>query len=506
MKFKPTDEQEEINASESGIIIANAFAGTGKTSTLELYTHTRPTRKFLYLAYNKSLQLDAERRFGSNVVCKTTHSLAYHKFGAPYRHKLGNLRPLLIAQRFNTDFTTARWVYETLDNYISSHAQTIEEKHLSSEVQTGITADRVLTLTRDAWAAMVDKNDSLLMTHDGYLKLYALSKPDLSDRFDSILFDECQDANPVTSLIVLRQSKHAQIIMVGDRHQAIYGFRGSRNAMDLNIEADRHYLTKSFRFGPGIAAVASEILSSFCGEPRPLQGLGPHDAKFRIDRNKPYTYLARTNAGIFEGAIEAVQSRTPFCLMGGYDRYNFSTIVDTWNLAKGRKEEVKDQFISRFNSYAEAVDYAETCNDVPLKALIKAVDKYKDSIPGLCAKIKEKAIPDTVEARERAHILFSSAHRSKGLEFDQVRMGNDFVPLVESDDEDNVRPVEVNDRKTQEEMNLLYVAMTRAKHSIELNDATNEYLFRFAPHLAETLGHRVGLDLGPAPKRSMALP
>lgn len=161
MKFKPTDEQEEINASESDIIIANAFAGTGKTSTLELYTHTRPTRKFLYLAYNKSLQLEAERRFGSNVVCKTTHSLAYHKFGAPYRHKLGNLRPLLIAQRFNTDFTTARWVYETLDNYISSHAQTIDEKHLSSEVQTGITADRVLTLTRDAWAAMVDKNDSL---------------------------------------------------------------------------------------------------------------------------------------------------------------------------------------------------------------------------------------------------------------------------------------------------------------------------------------------------------
>ena len=38
---------------------------------------------------------------------------------------------------------------------------------------------------------MVDLQDTgMLMPHDGYLKLYQLSKPDLSQRFDCMLLDE----------------------------------------------------------------------------------------------------------------------------------------------------------------------------------------------------------------------------------------------------------------------------------------------------------------------------
>ncbi|XFB08796.1 hypothetical protein AAGT13_21640, partial [Azotobacter salinestris] len=42
--------------------------------------------------------------------------------------------------------------------------------------------------------------------HDGYLKLWALSKPDLSTRFDIVLGDEAQDINPVIAGLLAQQA------------------------------------------------------------------------------------------------------------------------------------------------------------------------------------------------------------------------------------------------------------------------------------------------------------
>lgn len=49
------------------------------------------------------------------------------------------------------------------------------------------------------WSHMKDVNEKkVLMTHDGYLKLYQLSKPSLQE-YDCILIDEAQDLTPGTS-------------------------------------------------------------------------------------------------------------------------------------------------------------------------------------------------------------------------------------------------------------------------------------------------------------------
>lgn len=46
------------------------------------------------------------------------------------------------------------------------------------------------------WSQMLDfKNKDIYMTHDGYLKIYQLSKPKLLD-YDCILIDEAQDMSP----------------------------------------------------------------------------------------------------------------------------------------------------------------------------------------------------------------------------------------------------------------------------------------------------------------------
>ncbi|MCP5859974.1 UvrD-helicase domain-containing protein, partial [Klebsiella pneumoniae] len=83
---------------------------------------------------------------------------------------------------------------------------------------------------RNIWAYMQDTKSDVKMPHDGYLKLYAMSRPAL--RYDIILLDEAQDTNPITLDLVMAQRGHAKIVLVGDRHQGIYGFRKAMNAME----------------------------------------------------------------------------------------------------------------------------------------------------------------------------------------------------------------------------------------------------------------------------------
>ena len=54
---------------------------------------------------------------------------------------------------------------------------------------------------------MLDLQDTIMsITHDGYLKLYQLSKPDLSERFKAILLDDGKDVNPVIAYLVKIQA------------------------------------------------------------------------------------------------------------------------------------------------------------------------------------------------------------------------------------------------------------------------------------------------------------
>ena len=79
--MKLTKEQQDILASNDDIKI-NAVAGSGKTTTMIAYAQSRPSEsKILYLAFNKSVKMEAIKKFQSkglfNVQVETTHSLAY---------------------------------------------------------------------------------------------------------------------------------------------------------------------------------------------------------------------------------------------------------------------------------------------------------------------------------------------------------------------------------------------------------------------------------------------
>ena len=236
--FNPTAEQCAVIHSSVDVLLVQAFAGTGKTSTLIELARANPQLRILYMAFGKAVQAAAALRFPSNVVCKTGHALAWGRFGSAYKAagKLGFVNARELAGLFSLMPREARHVLTALECFIQSADATLGDSHTASDVVDKIYRGRVLKLASDAWSIMLDKHDGRLkMTHDGYFKLFQLSRPDLSLDYDLILGDEWQDTNPVVHALVSTQT--CRLIFVGDTHQSIYAFRGATNAM-RQVEAD----------------------------------------------------------------------------------------------------------------------------------------------------------------------------------------------------------------------------------------------------------------------------
>ncbi|MHW63188.1 DNA helicase, partial [Escherichia coli] len=225
------DEQSAIIHWQGEKLVVNAFAGTGKTSTLVQFAAACPESRMLYLAYNRAIRDEAERRFPFNVECKTSHQLAYSRFGKHFRHRLvPGLSVTDVARKLNTRYwTLARVAMTALNQFICSADVAPGMQHMPPpDEMKGMSPQDALRAVQILWHEMSNPDGNFPVTHDTYLKLYQLSSPDLSRRWDTILFDEAQDANPVTSALVLGQ--RCRVVLVGDRYQQIYRFRGASDA------------------------------------------------------------------------------------------------------------------------------------------------------------------------------------------------------------------------------------------------------------------------------------
>jgi F-box protein 18 (helicase) len=492
MKQRPTPEQQNVVMSAARLLVVRAFAGTGKTTTLVSYALARPNARILYLAYNKPIQMAAKGKFPKNVDCVTTHGLAFKHFGAPYANanKLGNVRPNDVMMYMRLDAVFAKAVLETVNNFIYSADPELTAAHVPASVHPTRAAE-ALTESVELWAAMKampgehDLAENLRMSHDGYLKLYQLSNPNLTAGrygYDVILADEWQDANPVSADIVIKQN--CTRVLVGDSHQSIYGFRKSVDALNTAAQmpgAEVRYLTRSFRFGPDIASLATALLSGYKNETRPLIGVGGSQAiATKVDRSKQFTTICRTNASVFAQAVAMLDFKKVY-FIGGVDSYPLDRLVDVQRLASGQLHLVKDPFFKQMGSLAKLSEYAKKVKDKEIGALLGVQKEFGPRIPGLVEAIQKAAVGRLEDLGEEG-VQLTTAHRCKGLEFDQVVLADDFEEFAT---EDNV-PVFLDTQELNEELNLLYVASTRASHAFEGNSSTRYAL--------KALGHS-GLKL-----------
>lgn len=102
--------------------------------------------------------------------------------------------------------------------------------------------------------------------------------------YDFVVIDEAQDLNPTHMGLFVKGPRRAgqriAHVLVGDPFQSLYAWRGARNALrDAKAELRPHTLvklTRSFRFGKEVAALATAVLRR-CGiaTTAELVGAGP---------------------------------------------------------------------------------------------------------------------------------------------------------------------------------------------------------------------------------------
>jgi hypothetical protein len=461
----PTEEQaiaRDVFASGEDLALV-AGAGTGKTATLILMAATTRGRG-LYVAFNKAIADDAGRRFGSNVECRTAHSLAYRAVGHRYQNRLrtqaripakqtarllGITRNLAVGTHTVKVNHQARLVSEMIRRFCYSTDRQVLARHL--EPVNGLDAAgqeylgrTLLPYATKAWDDITATDGNLRFEHDHYLKMWALTSPVL--HADFVLLDEAQDTNPVLEEIFLNQ--HAQRICVGDPAQQIYGWRNARDVM-TGFPAQSLNLTQSFRFGPPIAQVANRWLRH-AESPLRLTGCGPHNSRIDTVAN-PDVVLCRGNADAMKEVIVFLERGVRVALTGGGDAM-LRVARAAEELKAGKRTSHPELFL--FTSWGEVQDYAE--NDkaaADLKAIVKLVDTHG---PDQIIKAVSQLSTETT-----ADVTVSTAHKAKGREWNSVRIGSGFgAPSV--DDEGEQRALQ------PAEARLIYVAVTRARRELDL--------------------------------------
>lgn len=438
-----------------------AFAGAGKTSTLRMLANSSQNRG-VYLAFNRKIADEAKALFPGHVDCRTTHSLAFQavKGTFPNIAKLtGALFPkqLVALRKYNkmlfsptfvlNEMQLAFLVLKTLTRFCQDERVSLSREHfpiygslLGQEPDViGAVQNWVLMEARSLWSEMTDARTEVPLGHDGYLKLWALSEPTISASY--ILLDEAQDSNGAV-LGVLRKQQ-CQIVYVGDKHQQIYEWRGAVDAMSKIETKNKAFLTKSFRFGAAIADCATQVLRTL-GEDRIIKG---NDSIFSKITPLGFaeTILARTNATVISEVVRALDAgRKPF-IVGGVDDLK-RLINDVFEL-KMRRPAKSPEFFG-FSDWPAVVAFALSEEGTSLQSFVKLVESQGEN------KLW-KALSRVAESERDADIVISTAHKAKGCEWQSVQLAEDF-----SSSNSN------RDRKSEEEIRLFYVAMTRAREKL----------------------------------------
>jgi superfamily I DNA/RNA helicase len=475
-----TSEQAAIVQSKGDIRI-NAVAGSGKTTTLIEYARARPHAKILYLAFNKTVRMEAEKKFAengiSNVRVETAHSLAYSHIvrRAGYEiktngYKIPEVVELLGLGQFSgrhTEYVLATHILGFVSYFCNSDKAKVQELNYEEVVadpaarQFCLNFKSEISLQTRLFLDKMNKGE-IPVLHDFYLKKFQLSKPVLP--FDFILFDEGQDASE--TMLDVFFSQQATKVIVGDTHQQIYGWRYAVNSLD-KADYTGYDLSTSFRFDKEIAYAAAEVVGwkSHLKVPSAIKITGAG----KRGRVKTRAVIARTNAGLLVKAIELLIEKKEIKTVyfeGRIENYTYAgdgaSIYDVLNLHSGEKERIRDKMMASMNNMDDLEEYIEKTGDAQLRMLVEVVKEYGRKIPGYIKKLKDCHLEHDDKAK--ADMIFSTVHRAKGMEYDEVTLADDFIT------EDKVFHLsgakETDMARLAEEINLLYVAITRAKSQL----------------------------------------
>jgi superfamily I DNA/RNA helicase len=483
---------------ENRSLVVEAVAGSGKTTTiLESLQYLPPRDRAKLLAFNKSIaivlqakiaeitqQAAHEGRYLASLSAQTFHSCG---FGAVREH-LGMERiPPIDARKLQkicrgwlnpvegkryTEFLCRLVGFgkglgvgtALLDDTPATWLQIMGHHDLL--LDEGMTEERACVLAHDLL-----KRSTRQAEEEGQLdyddQIYLVSRWDLAlPPQDWIFVDEAQDTNPVRRDLVRRLAHlGGQVVAVGDRHQAIYGFTGaSHDAMDqirAAFGATELPLSICYRCGKAIVQRAQTIVPQIEwwdeapeGEIREgrlrtvLPTLGPADA-----------VLCRTNAPLVELAYTLLARHIPCTILGRDFARNLIGLVErskqltlqgllSW-LQQYERQEVGKLVAKGEHAKAASVRDRVYCLEIMIDRLVpgeRTIDALTTSI-------------DELFSDGKPMLTLSTIHKAKGREWPHVAiLRPDLIP----------GPWARGGWQLEQERNLLYVAWTRAQAVLTL--------------------------------------
>lgn len=474
MPLDHTPEQLAILEAASGTranLMISALAGTGKTTTLEAVERAVPRSPMLYLVFNKKNATEAEGRMLGTTHVRTLNGCGHRIWAAGQGRNLrvdkdksrGILRGIIDdAPREHRD---ALWsVYgEVLSavalakalGYIPDGKYT-QAKRLITRDQfhraldeapddlTGDLIDAVLTRSiKLAYDGVIDFNDQVYMP-----ALFGGTYP----RYPLVLVDEYQDLSPVDHTMLERLVK-GRLIGVGDPWQNIYGFRGA-SAGGMRQATDRYQctplpLSTSFRCPEAIVRhvhwrVPHFRWSSPGGQ---VEVLGTMHSSGITDDS---TILCRNNAPLLRLGFQLLAAGRSVSIAG----------TDIGPRLVGTMKKLGPENMRRAEVLTAIADWEadkldrESKTAADMAACMRVFAEHGRTLG-------EALVYADHLFKQTGHILLSTIHKAKGLEWSNVI---------------HLDPWLVRRDPSEQNQNLDYVASTRSRdHLIEIDSEGIEW-------------------------------
>lgn len=468
------DGAAKLDSYISKNIIVRAGAGSGKTTTIVKGASLVPEHEdCIFLAFNKSIAETLAKKLPPHVPAKTFHALGFSVLratGVNYKVDGGKVRKIAKSFLHDTVYeeignSITRFVGEakssmldpTQDDVISDITTMIFE----SEVDTGHYSEH--QVARYVLRALELSNRQVVDDHviDFDDMLYLPLYMDLTfPRYDRVFVDEAQDLNYIQHLLV-ETILDGQLIAVGDPNQAIYAFRGadsnSFNTMKQKFNCLELPLSVTYRCGTSIVRDANAIVPDLLTPEGAHEGEVLHlPAAPPVDVYQPGDLvLCRNNAPLFRLGLEFIKARKPFTIRTNLEASIRRYIKQTADKAKDASIESFKEALS--SAYEKEYKLAEEKNRTSRMAYL--TDLYN---AGLALCEEAAFISDLYYTLDQLFIqghgpVLSTIHKAKGEEADRVFIHQpELIPSRFA----------TSNSARQQEFNLLYVAITRAKERL----------------------------------------
>ena len=482
MDFKPSNEQNAIFdciMNETCNIGIEAAAGSGKTTTIvKAIDHLDFDDTVAFFAFNKSIANELKIRINnSEVDICTNHSLGFKLINRYYRSvKLNEAvhyfrikalvsRHVDLSEKKNKKYyerinalVTLYKLYrcnmvkstEDIWNLVDHHGLMVADLEMKWFLEY---VEEVKDYYFNASKIDIDFTDMIYLPH-----LLELSYP----QYDYVFVDEAQDLNRCQQLSVMKScSQYGRIIFVGDRMQAIYGFTGADSQSFQTLidesQAKLFPLNTSYRCAKKVIEKAQRLnpkIQFFDKNPD-----GEIKEETFIDDLQPRDFvLCRNTQPLLELFWSLVEHEMPCYIKGQDIGDNIVKIIRNMSnmpadivisiLREKENEAIKLLEERGVTNYKNHPTYQKKKDDRVI--IQKLVNKYH-TIDKVIEKVEE------IFKDEGEGIVLSTIHKSKGLESDRVFfLKPELLPSQYA----------IKDWQIQQEKNLEYVMITRAKNFI----------------------------------------